>query len=139
MQLTYILSGDPVPLARPRVTKWGVYDSQSVLRKSAALDLQLQHSFGGLLNGPLKLDVTFFMPLPASWSKKKKASQEEQPHVSRPDLDNLIKWLCDIAGGIIYHDDCIISQINARKIYGLSPCTKFTLQELNLQELNHES
>lgn len=138
MQLTYILSGDPVPLARPRVTKWGVYDSQSVLRKSATLDLQLQHSFGVLLNGPLQLDVTFFMPLPASWSKKKKASQEEQPHVSRPDLDNLIKWVCDIAGGIIYADDCIISQINARKVYSLSPCTKFTLRELHNEANDQE-
>lgn len=138
MQLTYVLDGEPVPLARPRITRWGAYDSQSVLRKSVTLDLQSQHAFNVLLSGPVYLDVTFFMPIPMSWSKKKKAAYQDQLHLSRPDLDNLIKWVCDIACGIIYTDDCIISQINARKVYSLSPCTKFTLRELHNEANDQE-
>ena len=41
------------------------------------------------------LSLRFVLPMPASWSAKKKAEQDGQPHRSKPDLDNLIKGFKD--------------------------------------------
>jgi Holliday junction resolvase RusA-like endonuclease len=41
------------------------------------------------------LAVTFFMPMPRTWSKKKKKACHGLLMQSRPDLDNLIKAFCD--------------------------------------------
>jgi len=37
----------------------------------------------------------FWVPMPGSWSKKKKREMEGQPHRSRPDLDNYMKSVWD--------------------------------------------
>lgn len=39
--------------------------------------------------------VTFRMPMPKSWSKKKRAELLGQPHQQKPDVDNLTKALLD--------------------------------------------
>lgn len=39
--------------------------------------------------------IKFYLPVPASWSKSKKALHHLQYHTSRCDLDNLIKALLD--------------------------------------------
>lgn len=39
--------------------------------------------------------VVFYIPVPRSWSKKKKLQHHMEPHRSKPDLDNLIKAMKD--------------------------------------------
>jgi Holliday junction resolvase RusA-like endonuclease len=41
------------------------------------------------------LGVRFNVPMPKSWSKKKKAAMLGQPHQQKPDLDNMIKGVKD--------------------------------------------
>ena len=41
------------------------------------------------------LSLVFVLPMPKSWSKKKKKFMNSKPHTSRPDLDNLIKAFQD--------------------------------------------
>ena len=41
--------------------------------------------------------LVFHMPMPKSWSKRKKADMCGAGHQQRPDLDNLIKAACDAA------------------------------------------
>jgi Holliday junction resolvase RusA-like endonuclease len=42
-------------------------------------------------------ELTFSMPMPASWNAAKRARHRYQPHRSKPDLDNLIGGLFDAA------------------------------------------
>jgi len=126
----YILPGDPTPLARPRFAKNHVYDSQQSEKEAASLIIKHQHNHSPLLKGSLILDVTFFMPLPISWSDKKRNEQFRQFHSYKPDTSNLLKFIEDICTGIIYNDDSQISYIIAKKIYAFEPCTKFTVTEL---------
>ncbi len=86
-----------------------------------------QHNNQPLLDGPLHLDVTFYMPIPKMRVKKIKKGQ---PHLSRPDLDNLIKFVADICLNIIYKDDAIISSIHAKKIYENNARTEFKFTKL---------
>ena len=39
--------------------------------------------------------IVFYVPMPKSWSKKKKNEMRAQPHRQKPDLDNLLKALMD--------------------------------------------
>jgi len=138
MSQVYILLGDPIPLARPRLSGDGrrVYDSQRLLKHIFIKELQKQHAGKPLYTGPLHLDVTFYLRIPKS-SIKRMESIKGQYHVFKPDTDNLVKFCGDISSmkdmddkHVLMHDDCIISVITARKIYDLNPRTEFTITQL---------
>lgn len=58
--------------------------------------------------------VTFVLPMPDSWSKKKRAEMAEKPHQQKPDADNLLKALMDA----IYSEDCAVWDVRVTKRWG---------------------
>lgn len=58
--------------------------------------------------------VTFVLPMPKSWSAKKKAQMNGQPHQSKPDADNMLKALCDA----LHSDDSGIWDVRITKVWG---------------------
>lgn len=54
---------------------------------------RLRYLYGQEL--PASLRLIFYMPVPASWSKKKQQEMVNKPHRQRPDTDNLIKAVLD--------------------------------------------
>jgi Holliday junction resolvase RusA-like endonuclease len=42
------------------------------------------------------VEVVFVIPMPVSWSKKKREKMNGQPHQQKPDIDNLAKALMDV-------------------------------------------
>lgn len=40
-------------------------------------------------------DITFVLPMPASWSAKKKAAHDGKPHLQKPDTSNMLKAIED--------------------------------------------
>lgn len=66
---------------------------------------------------PAGTSITFFFPVPASWSKKKKARYHLQPHLQRPDLDNCIKAMLDS----MLKEDKHIYQLEASKYWVNAP------------------
>lgn len=57
------------------------------------------------------LSVTFFIPMPRTWSKKKKRQYNGTFMQSRPDIDNLVKSFCDS----LCQEDKYIANITATK------------------------
>lgn len=94
--------------------------------------ITLQQQVGNmpLLEGPIHLDATFYMKAPESISKIKRAALFNKPHLFKPDLDNLIKYICDVSSNLLYHDDCVIAVITAKKVYDEKPRTEFTLRQI---------
>jgi Holliday junction resolvase RusA-like endonuclease len=127
--ITYIIKGDPIALARGRYHNRKVYDSQKNEKLCLGITLLNQHKARPLYSGPLQLDVTFYMPIAKS-KQKQRNSILDTYHVFTPDLSNMIKFIEDIANSILYDDDCLISKINAKKIYG-DPRTEFTITQLS--------
>lgn len=66
------------------------------------------------------MQVEFVMPVPSSWTKtrQQRAFSGEEPHIVKPDVDNLVKALCDAGLGILYDDDRLLVSVNALKRYG---------------------
>lgn len=44
---------------------------------------------------PVALDITFYLPMPPSWSNKKRMATLGAPHDQKPDIDNLVKAFMD--------------------------------------------
>ena len=65
---------------RPSVMKYWAY-------KAALRDLCVEL--------PIPYKVTFFLAMPKSWSKKKRAQHVGMPHLQTPDKDNLEKGFLD--------------------------------------------
>lgn len=82
---------DPVP--KPRMTqrdKWA--KRPAVLRYREFCD---QVRAAGVPVPDEGAHITFCIPMPKSWAKKKRALLEGQPHRQKPDVDNLLKALMD--------------------------------------------
>jgi len=73
--------------------------------------------------------LTFFMPIPASFSKKKKENciDGKQHHTTKPDLDNLVKMYLDCSNSILFSDDKKIVSLSAKKLYSSVPRTIFEI------------
>lgn len=103
---------DITPVAAPRQVrrdKWN--PSKAVLKYRAFKDhvrelgIEVPESGAWLM---------FFIPMPPSWSRKKREQMLSQPHQQKPDVDNLVKALLDA----IYESDCHIYDIRATKFWG---------------------
>lgn len=90
-----------------------------------------------------KVVLLFWFSMPESWSKKKKNEMVNRFHVSKPDVDNLIKFYLDCATNIIWSDDRLVSEIVAVKRYGLKSCVTMIVtaqtQESNTDLTDAES
>lgn len=126
----YILLGNPIPLARPRFSKGHVWDSQKQSKEKALIDLQKQHGEFALFTGPLSLEITFYLKLPQKSTMRQRTAMLESHHITRPDLSNLVKYVEDVCNGVVYTDDCLITEIVATKCYDFEPRTEFTIRML---------
>lgn len=136
---TFTIMGNPIPLARARInpksffnnTARKMFDPQKELKLITAITLRNQFENLTPLTGPLHLDVIFYMSIPKSSPKiKKELTAGNIYHIARPDLDNLVKWICDVSANILYGDDSVIASTTAKKVYDKNPRTVFTLKEI---------
>lgn len=82
-----------VPVAKPRQTQSDRWKKRPVVMRYRAFcdDLRARNCTFPESGS----HVVFHMPMPASWSKKKRSEMLGQPHQQKPDVDNLAKALLD--------------------------------------------
>ncbi|MEL0577036.1 RusA family crossover junction endodeoxyribonuclease [Pectobacterium punjabense] len=101
-----------VPLGKPRMTQRDKWQKRPpVLRYRAFCD-EVRLNKITLPEGGWH--VTFVLPMPPSWSKKKRSEMNGKPHQQKPDKDNLEKALLDA----IFDDDSRIWDGRVSKIWG---------------------
>lgn len=113
------------PMGAVRMTNRGKFvkgNAQRYLsyKKQIAWQLSAQHK-GQPITTACRVNIIFCMPIPASYSKKKKAELPGRPHDKKPDIDNLIKGAFDAANGIIWADDNRVIEVKALKVYAEQP------------------
>ena len=87
---------DPVPC--PRMTQADKWSKRPAVTKYFAFRNELKYiaHLQGLSIVPSTLEaITFALPMPQSWSNKKRLEMNGQAHTQRPDLDNLLKAFLD--------------------------------------------
>ena len=102
----------PVGQMRARHARRGNFsmtykDNQQDSRENELRFFLRKYAPGVPWSGPVELCVKAYMPIPASWSKKKKEEAltgKIRPTV-KPDFDNIIKHVKDVMNKIFWDDD----------------------------------
>lgn len=77
--------------------------------------LKLEFLKHGLKINEVLEGVTFVMPMPPSWSKKKRDDHRGKKHQQVPDLDNLVKAFKD---AILKRDEYVHTYNDIKKVWG---------------------
>lgn len=106
---------DIKPVAKPRQTQSDKWNERPVVMRYRAFcdDLRLKM---GDYRVPGAIRLTFHVPMPKSWTKKKKRERDGKPHLRRPDVDNFTKAFLDALtdeDNYIWHTD--VKKLNSRK------------------------
>lgn len=98
-------------MGKPRMTQRDRWKQRPVIVRYHAFCDELR------LNKPPQLGnivrLTFYLPMPPSWSAKKKAAHIGHPHQQKPDIDNLSKSVLDA----LCPDDSYIYSLHAEKYW----------------------
>lgn len=129
---SYMVEGNPIALARVRYSRGHFYDSQKNLKLVWGISLEKQHNDEPLFEGPLWMDIIFYLPIAKKCSGKLRKDLTNNWHLFKPDISNLCKFLEDVCIDIVYEDDCLIAKETIEKVYddGNGPRTEFTISEL---------
>lgn len=114
---------DVVPVGKPRQTQRDRWAKRpAVLRYRAFADQLREEAARTGWTFPLRdVRLVFVLPMPASWSERKKAQMDGAPHESKPDLDNLLKAVKDA----LLPDDAAVSSYGAiSKEWGRVGCIR---------------
>jgi len=109
--------GSPIPWSAPKITRKG-HSFSPHSQKKQIIQWTVKNTYRGeLLTGPIALSFIFEMPIPRSFSKKKRKAMVGQFAPVRPDTTNLQKMYEDCLIGIVLKDDNQVCRILSEKIY----------------------
>lgn len=105
---------DVVPMGAPRMTQRDRWAKRPVILRYHAFKDELRLKLPGY-EIPRALDIEFGIPMPKSWSKKKRAEKTGTWHDQKPDIDNLCKAFMDTwKDG---EDDKVVYALHAIKLW----------------------
>jgi Holliday junction resolvase RusA-like endonuclease len=91
-----------------------------------------------LLKGPVALEVTFwfrrpdnhYMPETKTRGHREVLRTAAPDYMAKsPDLDKLVRAICDALTGFAYHDDAQVSEVVAKKYWGGEDVTDVNVEE----------
>jgi Holliday junction resolvase RusA-like endonuclease len=128
MQITFTIPGNPVGKGRPKFARRGKFTvcytpektaSYENLVKIAAANAMLDRA---PMDEAVSIELMILVTPPASWSNKKRmaALNGITYPTTKPDIDNVLKCICDSCNGIVFLDDkqvvdCVVSKRYAEK------------------------
>ena len=129
-----IPKGQPRPRAFAFNGKARVYDAgtaegwKSLVALSAKPHLPTQP-----IEGPILLDIEFFMPRPKSHFRKAGLKPDApQFHTGKPDADNLVKAVMDVLTQLgVWRDDAQVGTLRVRKGFADRPGCAVMIAELD--------
>lgn len=100
------------PISKPRMTRSDKWKKRPCVMQYRAFKDECRLKKVALPDGGFH--VHFVLPMPESWSQKRKFETCGSQHDGKPDLDNLVKALFDA----LYGDDAHLSDFTATKWWG---------------------
>jgi Holliday junction resolvase RusA-like endonuclease len=115
MNYSVFVPGIPKAQPRPRMTRKGhAYNPDTAKEWKQKIQAAFLPLRKGTIDGPVNLEVWFYMPKPKSMKK----TNDAVPHIKKPDTDNLLKAVMDALTDIrIWRDDCVVFSTVASKWY----------------------
>lgn len=127
--VTFMVPGKPVGKGRPRAARRGkgitLYTPEKTATYESTVALVASQAMAGrpLLNGPVEVVMRMVLPIPASWSSRKKDQALDGIvfPTTKPDMDNVVKGIFDAINGVVWGDDTQVVDLQVRKRYGATP------------------
>lgn len=134
MSIRFVIPGEPVAKARPRVMKSGITYTPAKTKNYETLVQELFFTQHGqpLLDGELVINIKAFFTIPKSAPKKKREQMqgEEIRPTKKPDIDNLFKIITDALNDLAYKDDSQIVTGTVEKYYSENPRVEVEILKL---------
>jgi len=135
----FTVPGTPTAKGRPKIGRVAgharMFTPDKTVKYESTVALFARQAMGdrNLFDGPVALDLVLHMPIPSSWSAKKKfaALKAEIIPETKPDCSNVLKAVEDAMNGIVYLDDKQISDLTVKKRYGERPGVDVVVRELS--------
>ena len=124
--VNFVVEGTPVPKGRPRFARRGkfvsTYSPKTTVDYETKVAEAAQLAMGGSepLETPVGAYIYITLPIPASYSKKRKQEcllGQERP-TKKSDIDNYCKAVFDGMNGIVFLDDSQVVSLHSTKVYG---------------------
>ena len=125
VKISFTIEHVPKAQKRHKFGRGYVYDP-SKKDKSVIIPLMNRHTSSLTTAGALSVVLAFYMPIPKSYTKMKKALMQDEtyPHTNTPDVDNMVKFYLDC----FPFNDKVIYKIKARKIYSPRPRVEIDIE-----------
>lgn len=117
------INGEPVGKGRPRFYNGHAVTPKKTKDYEESVRELFTYSRLKKIEGPVSVEVLAYYAIPKSATKGKKEamrSGKEKPTI-KPDIDNVVKVICDALNGYAYEDDKQIVQLSAIKGYADEP------------------
>ena len=103
-----------IPVPKPRMTRADTWRKRPCVLRYWAYKDDLRSKIKDVgIEIKDELYLQFEIPMPKSWSKKKKKENIGKAHQKRPDIDNLVKGVMDC----LFKEDSHVHTIYAKKIW----------------------
>ena len=120
-----IVPGKPQAKQRPRWSSHGTYTPKETVAYETYIKEIFVISYPDfiLLEGPLKIQITAWLMIPKSTSKKKAKLMTERiiRPTKKPDWENVAKSVCDALEKLAYKNDSQIVTAVFHKFYSVQP------------------
>ena len=134
---SFIVYGTPVAKGRPKFRRTGnfvrAYTPAKTKTYETDVALVAKKAMGDQepLETPIVVAIYIRLPIPASYSKKRKKDCLEgiERPLKKPDADNVAKAVTDAMNGIAYVDDCQIVSMHITKVYAETPAVQVFISE----------
>lgn len=120
--MRFRINVEPIGKGRPRATAIGGFARLYTPKKTRTYEEQVEAAAlaafraerRDIFTGPIRVEVNARFTLPTS-KHKKRAPVQAQPHIGKPDLDNIYKAVLDGLNGVAFVDDVQIVELNGDK------------------------
>ena len=128
-KISFIVPGQPQGKLRPRAVRRGahvgIYTPEKTVNYETFIKEMFVISYPDFvpLEGALRIQITAWMMIPKSTSKKKTKLMEERiiRPTKKPDMSNILKSVEDALNSLAYHDDKQIVTCIFYKFYSMRP------------------
>jgi len=141
--ITFFVAGVPVPKGSAKAfmnkgMRFPVVVQDNAERQkpwASMIGYTAQRAGAEMMAGPVKVEAHFFMPRLKSHygsGKKEGVIKANAPnfHISKPDLDKLIRCIKDALTGIVWKDDSQVAEVSASKVYSNLPGVRIWISAL---------
>lgn len=143
MAILIVIPGEPVGKGRPRVGKRGKHIVMFTPEKTKSYEEMVKFEAKATIgdtdpfSGPVELRLELYIGVPASYPKGARArclSGEIRP-TKKPDLDNVVKAICDAFNEVVWIDDVQVVELQVSKRYSETPCVVARVEQINTEIL----